>query len=73
MQTHVTATFIGGLLKPDEPLSLPEHGRVQLTIEPLAEKTDSKEAWAKLKTWLLRNSLRDLGPRATRDELHERR
>jgi len=37
MTTQVTATVVGGMLKPDPSLPLAEHTRVQLTIEPLAE------------------------------------
>src|SRR5262249_15771686 len=37
MTTQVTATVVGGLLKPDEALSLADQSRVRLTIEPIEE------------------------------------
>jgi hypothetical protein len=37
MTTQVTATVVGGMLKPDQGLTLPEQTRVKLTIEPIDE------------------------------------
>ncbi len=73
MTTQVTATVVGGMLKPDESLQLPERTRVNLTIEPIAEKLDPAEAWKALRAWIYQNPLHGLGRRLTRDELHERR
>ena len=73
MVTQVTATVVDGMLKPDEALQLAEQTRVQLTIEPLAEKRDPVTAWESLKTRLRQRPIRGLGKRYTRDELHERR
>ncbi|MBW3599212.1 MAG: hypothetical protein KY475_18320 [Planctomycetes bacterium] len=73
MTTRVTATVIGGLLKPDETLSLPDQTRVTLTIERLGAADEPAQAWASLKTWIRDNPLHGLGPRLTRDELHQRR
>jgi hypothetical protein len=73
MITQVAATVVGGLLKLDESLQLPDQTRVTLTIEPLVETLDSVAAWESLKAWVRENPLHDLGPRLTRDELHERR
>lgn len=73
MTTQVTATVIGGMLKPDEHLQLPEQSRVNLTIEPIIEKLESAKAWQALKAWIQQNPLRGLGRHLTRDELHERR
>lgn len=72
MTTHVTATVVGGILKPDRDLSLPDQMRVQLTIEPLANQPEPKEAWQSLKTWIQQNPLHGLGRHLTREELHER-
>ncbi len=44
MTTQVTATVVGGMLKPDENLQLAEHTRVHLTIEPIVEKLKPAEA-----------------------------
>ena len=38
MTTQVTATVVGGLLKPDRKLELADETRVNLTIEPLGLK-----------------------------------
>jgi hypothetical protein len=71
--TQVTATFVNGMLKPDQALPLAEQARVKLTIEPLAEKFEPVEAWQSLKAWIKEHPLHGLGRRLTRDELHERR
>ena len=73
MTTQVTATVVGGMLKPDQSLGLADQTRVNLTIEPLVERLEPVEAWRSLKAWIRQNSLHGLGRRLTRDELHERR
>jgi hypothetical protein len=73
MSTQVTATFVNGMLKPDESLPLAEQARVRLTIEPLSEQPDPIEAWQSLKAWIKQKPLHGLGRHLTRDELHERR
>ena len=75
MTTTVTATFENGVLRPDETLPLEDRARVTLTIVPI--KTTPAESppkgWAAVKAWIRQNPLHGLGPRLTRDELHERR
>ena len=73
MIIEVTATVVGGMLKPDESLPFPEQTRVKLTIEPLTEKLEPAAAWESLKASLKERPLRGLGRHLTRDELHERR
>jgi hypothetical protein len=73
MSTQVTATFVNGILKPDQVLPLAEQTRVRLTIEPLSDPVDPVEAWQSLKTWIKQRPLYGLGRHLTRDELHERR
>jgi hypothetical protein len=73
MTTQVNATVIGGMLKPDESLPLPDDTRVKLTIEPITEEREPEEAGQSLKEWIRRNPLHGLGRHLTRDELHERR
>ena len=73
MTTHVTATVVGGMFKPDQSLQLPERTRVNLTVEPIVEKLDPVAAWESLKARLRARPIRGLGQRYTRDELHERR
>jgi hypothetical protein len=73
MTTQVTATVVGGMLKPDQALPLAEQTRVQLTIEPIIEQGEPAVAWEALKARLRERPLRGPGQRFTRDELHERR
>lgn len=73
MTTQVTATVIGGLLKPDEALPLAEHTRVKLTIEPITEELEPAAAWEALKARLRQRPIHASGKHYTRDELHERR
>ncbi|MFL5244181.1 MAG: hypothetical protein ACJ8FY_18920 [Gemmataceae bacterium] len=73
MTTQVTATVVGGLLRPDERLTLPEHTRVNLTIEPINEVREPKAAWESLKARLRLRPIHGSGKHYTRDELHERR
>jgi hypothetical protein len=75
MTTQVTATFVGGVLKPDQTLLLPEKALVKLTIEPIGEWSPESAlaAWEALKARLRERPIRGGGKRFTRDELHERR
>jgi hypothetical protein len=73
MSTQVTATFVNGMLKPDQDLPLADQARVRLTIEPMAEQLEPMEAWESLKEWIREKPLRGLGRHLTRDKLHERR
>lgn len=75
MTTQVEATFIDGVLKPDQQLPLPDQTRVRLTIEPIKERSPEKAraAWEAIKARLKEHPLHFGGQRYTRDELHERR
>jgi hypothetical protein len=73
MTTQVTATVVGGMLKPDRKLELPDETRVNLTIETLADSFEPAEAWRSLEAWIRQNPVHGLGRRLSRDELHERR
>jgi hypothetical protein len=73
MSTQATATFVNGMLKPDQELPLADQARVRLTIEPLTEQLDPAAAWQSLKEWIKQNPLHGPGRHLTRDELHERR
>jgi hypothetical protein len=73
MTTQVTATVVGGMLKPDDNLHLAEQTRVKLTVEPIVDNLESTDAWEALKAWIRQSPLHGLGRRLTRDELHERR
>lgn len=75
MSTQVTATFVNGMLKPDQPLLLPDQARVKLTIEPIEEwsQEGATAAWESLKARLRDRPIHGGGRRFTRDQLHERR
>jgi len=75
MTTQVTATFVNGMLKPDEALPLAEQARVRLTIEPIEEWSPDKAraAWAAIQARLKERPIHGGGRRYSRDELHERR
>ena len=72
MMTQVTATVIGGMLKPDQSLALPDETRVNLTIEPITEKREPAAAWEALKARLRQRPIDGPATHFTRDELHER-
>jgi hypothetical protein len=73
MTTEVTATVVGGMLKPDQALPLADQTRVKLTIEPIGAKPEPAAAWESLKARLRERPIHGMGRRFTRDELHERR
>jgi len=75
MTTQITATVVGGVFKPDQPVPLPEQTRVKLTVEPVEDWSREKAlaAWEALKTLLREQPLHLGGKRYTRDELYERR
>jgi predicted DNA-binding antitoxin AbrB/MazE fold protein len=68
----ITATFENGVLKPIQPLELPEHAEVRLTIEPLVNGKTVAERLAALDE-LMKIAKPHPGPHLTRDELNERR
>jgi predicted DNA-binding antitoxin AbrB/MazE fold protein len=67
----ITATFENGVLKPMQPLDLPDHAQVRLTIEPLVNGKTVEERLAALDD-LMKIVKPHPGPHLTRDELHER-
>jgi predicted DNA-binding antitoxin AbrB/MazE fold protein len=74
MTQVVTATLEGGILKLDQPLSLPSGTRVRLSVEAIEpESLTEDEAWAELERLSEEMSIDTGGVRMTRDQLHERR
>lgn len=75
MSTRIDATLINGVLKPDQPVPLPDQSRVRLTIEPIEEWSAAKAmaAWQRILARLEERPIHGGGVRYTRDELHERR
>lgn len=67
----ITATFEDGVLKPTQPLELPEHTQVRLTVEPLSKDEEIKQKLAALNAmW---KNTRPHSKHLTRDQLNERR
>ena len=73
MKAEMTATIVGGVLKPDQQLSLPDQTRVRLTLETISIQPDGALAWSSLKARLRQRPIRSGRKRFTREELHERR
>ncbi len=75
MTTQIEATLINGVLKPDQPLPLPDQTRVRLTIEPIEDWSPerARAAWEAIQARLRERPIHGGGVRYTRDELHERR
>ena len=78
MTQTITATFENGVLRPTQPLNLPEHAQVRITIE--AQKSGLELEWEATREQrlaafeeLMRIAKPHPGPHLTRDELHERR
>jgi hypothetical protein len=74
MITQRTATVENGQLKLDKSLDLPDHSRVNLTVEPISDSSkDPAAAWETLKQRIQERPVHSGGRHFTRDELHERR
>lgn len=75
MSQVVTAVYEDGVLKPTEPLNLPPHTTVQLTIEPINSWGASRQKRVAALEAFLRQARPVESPEShlTRDELHERR
>jgi predicted DNA-binding antitoxin AbrB/MazE fold protein len=73
MVETITATFEGGILRPDKRLDLPAGARVQLTVELLQESTETLDKeWEDFERFCEENSVDSGGKILTRDRLHER-
>ena len=72
MKTHVSATLVGGTLKLHEPVELPDHTAVNVTIEPVAGDSRRAAAWESLKQRIRERPVHSGGRHFTREELHER-
>jgi hypothetical protein len=72
MSTDVTGTVLGGTLKLDQPLSLPDQSRVRVTIQPVVSNEGWRHALDALERLRREQPIRSGGQRYTRDELYER-
>ncbi len=78
MTQTITATFEDGVLKPAQPLDLPEHAQVRLTIETLHSEIQkqwdaTKEERLAALEELWKTPVCSTEPHMTRDQLNERR
>jgi hypothetical protein len=75
MVSQLTATVVGGVFRPDQPVPLPEQTRVRLTVEPIDAWSPEKgqAAWTAFKALAKDQPLHLGGKRCTREELYERR
>ena len=76
MTQATNATFENGVFTPSQPLNLPEHAQVRLTVEFFAEdqqKKRNEETLAALETLWKSTRIYSKEPHLTRDQLHERR
>jgi hypothetical protein len=71
--TQISATWTGGMFKPDEAVPLPDQTRVRLTVEPIDEWSPerAKAALEALKRLVQKEPIASGGVRFTRDQLHE--
>lgn len=73
MKTETTGTILGGGLKLDEQITLPENSRVRVIIEEIEDsKSRFKEGLKAWKKTCEEHPIHAGGRRYTRDELHER-
>jgi hypothetical protein len=72
MKAELTATIEGGVLKPDVPLSFPDHTRVKLTIEPVELENRALAAWQRLQRLIEEKPPLGLAGKFSREDLHER-
>ena len=72
MNTDVTGTVLGGALKLDQPLSLPDQSRVRVTIQPVVSNEGWQQALKALSRLRQEQPICSDGQRYTRDQLHER-
>ena len=76
MTTTLSATVVNGALQLDEPLTLPEQSRVQVTViaEPQDEDevTRRREVLRKFRAFSDARPIFSSGERLTRDQMHER-
>jgi predicted DNA-binding antitoxin AbrB/MazE fold protein len=76
MDQSFLATFEDGVLKPHDPLGLPPHSQVRVTVELVTEVAGEQQrvdAWNSVERLWNTSTLDSGGDRLTREQLHERR
>ncbi len=73
MHPPIQATYEHGVLRPDDPLTLPEGARVHLVIQPFpAPKRAWEDRFAEFERFLTEHPISSGGLKFTRDELYDR-
>ena len=73
MTTQLMATVIGGELKLDDKLTLPDSARVKVTVEAVSDwREQMQRGVEEMERFLREHPLHLGGQRFTRDELYER-
>ncbi len=73
MTTQVMATVVGGELKLDDKLELPDSARVKVTVEAVADwREKMRRGIDEMEQFIREHPLHLGGQRFTRDELYER-
>jgi len=74
MSQVITATFVDGVLKPEEELALASGTKVRLMLDTWADvRAEGQAACMELDCLCDEFPIDSLGRRLTRDQLHERR
>lgn len=74
MMKTFDAVVTNGLLKPAEPVDLPENQRLRVTVEEVAsQRNGDRAARERLVEFLRRYPLHIRGPLPTREELYDNR
>ncbi len=80
----INATYEGGVLRPDEPLAIPDHARVRITVHEAARTSngtgptridptpEQRAAAAAALERLSQRGVIDVGMLPTRDQLYDR-
>lgn len=76
MTQIISATFDNGVFTPAQHVNLPEHAKVQLTVEYIDvehQKKQNAETLAALEALWKNTRIHSKEPHLTREQLHERR
>ena len=73
MKSQTTGTLVDNVVQLDEPVDLPNHSRVNVSIERIGDEArDQTSALESFKELIRQHPIHSGGHHYTRDELHER-
>ena len=74
MKSQTTGKLVGKVVQLDEPIDLPNHSRVNVSIEWIGDEAlDRRAAFESFKELIQQHPIHSGGHHYTRAELHERR